>query len=293
MADDNDKPLSNWEKWQQRAANAQANADKRQFEQPKQLFLPGFDIGTMPNHLNRSSLFAPVARGRRKLHNDTVMVSRSDCVLEYSGEQLDEADADLIMALIWFAQRQPIGELVELNRKALLRRVKTGKIGSSQYEWLHRALKRLRKATLVLEAKKPDGSRRYQIGKMQTFDILKALEYDDQTEAYVFALDPRWVKMFSNREYARLDWDARMQIGRGLDMAKTLQRLIACSNDKTQRYALDRLKQQMQYGSPIRKFRHALMAAVAELQRLRVVTDGNIETSTKGKLQLVIHRVEN
>ncbi|MGC9185884.1 MAG: hypothetical protein ACP5GC_10615, partial [Thiomonas sp.] len=72
-------------------------AEKRQAQTPARLFVPGFDIGTFPNHLNRSSFIAPVARGPRKFHRQTVMVSRADCVLEYTGEQLDEADGDLLM----------------------------------------------------------------------------------------------------------------------------------------------------------------------------------------------------
>ncbi|MFN3920295.1 MAG: hypothetical protein ACK4JF_08440, partial [Methylohalobius sp.] len=47
----------------QRAAAAQASAEQQAAETPRQLWLPGFDIGAMPNHLNRSSLFAPIARG--------------------------------------------------------------------------------------------------------------------------------------------------------------------------------------------------------------------------------------
>ena len=87
----------------QRAAKAQATAEQQAAETPRQMFLPGFDIGAMPNHLNRSSFIAPIARGRRNFHRQTVMVTRRDCVLEYTGEQLDEADGDLIMALIFFA----------------------------------------------------------------------------------------------------------------------------------------------------------------------------------------------
>ena len=87
----------------ERADAARQAAEQKAAETPKQMFLPGFDIGAMPNHLNRSSLIAPIARGKRKTHSQTVMVTRSDCVLEYSGQQLDEADGDLIMALIAFA----------------------------------------------------------------------------------------------------------------------------------------------------------------------------------------------
>ena len=82
---------------------AQVATEETAAKTPAQMFLPGFDIGAMPNHLNRSSFIAPIARGLRKFHRQAVMVSRADCVLEYTGEQLDEADGEIIMALIAFA----------------------------------------------------------------------------------------------------------------------------------------------------------------------------------------------
>ena len=59
-----------------------------------------------------------------------------------------------------------------------------------------------------------------------------------------------------------------------LDMAKTLQRLLATSADPIQRFALDDLKAQMQYASPVRKFKKALEAAVHELVRLEIIAKG-------------------
>ena len=271
----------------QRAATGNEAAEQKVAETPRQMFLPGFDIGAFPNHLNRSSFIAPVARGRRKFHRQTEMVTRKDCVLEYTGEQLDEADGDIIMALIAFAQPFPIGTPVPLNRAELLRKLERG-TGKQQYEWLHRRIKSLTEATMFLEARKPDGSTRYSIGKTVSFRIIAGFSYDDVDEAYSYSLDPRWVQMFGNREYSLIDWDKRMQIGRGQDMAKTLQRLLATSADPVQRYALDWLKDKMEYTSPIRKFREALQAAVHELERLEIIAKGNIEDSTKGKSQLVL-----
>ena len=241
----------------------------------------------MPNHLNRSSFIAPIARGLRKFHRETVMVSRSDCVLEYTGEQLDEADGEIIMALIFFAKPYPMGTPVPLNRAELLRKIERG-TGKQQYEWLHRRLKALTAGTLYIEAKKPDGTTRYKIGSSVAFHVLSGFNYDEVIEAYSYTLDPRWVQMFGNREYALLDWDKRMQIGRGLDMAKTLQRLVATSSDPVQRYALDWLKDKMQYAGRVRDFRDALEKAVRELERLEIVVKGRIETSTKDKEQLAL-----
>lgn len=272
---------------QERAARGREAAEQKAAETPRQLFLPGFDIGAFPNHLNRSSFIAPIARGRRKFHRQAAMVTRRDCVLEYTGEQLDEADGDLIMALIAFAQPFPVGTSVPLNRAELLRKIKRS-TGKHDYEWLHRRIKALTEATLFLEAKKPDGSTRYSIGKTVSFRIIAAFSYDDEAEAYSYSLDPRWVQMFGNREYSLIDWDKRMQIGRGQDMAKTLQRLLATSADPVQRYALDWLKGKMEYASPMRKFREALAAACKELERLEIITAHKIEDSTKGKPQLAL-----
>ena len=272
----------------QKAAQVAASAEQRAAEMPRQMFLPGFDIGAFPNHLNRSSFIAPIARGRRKRHQQAEMVTRKDCVLEYTGEQLDEADGDLIMALIAFAQPYALGTQVPLNRKELLRKIKPGSIGSTQYDWLYRSMKRLREGVLFLEARKPDGATRYSVGKMQSFNVLKDLDYDGESETYTYILDPRWVVMFGNREYSLIDWDKRMQIGRGLDMAKTLQRLLATSSDQVQRYGLDGLKAQMEYASPMRKFKEALSSACAELERLEIVSAWRIEDSTRGKPQLAL-----
>jgi len=269
----------------QRGAAGLEMTEQKAAETPRQMFLPGFDIGAFPNHLNRSSFIAPIARGVRKFHRQTEMVTRKDCALEYTGEQLDEADGDLIMALIAFAQPLPLGTTVPLNRKELLRKIKTGSIGSTQYDWLYRSMKRLREGTLFLEARKPDGSTRYTVGKMESFNVVKDLNYDGDSETYTYVLDPRWVVMFGNREYSLIDWDKRMQIGRGQDMAKTLQRLVATSSNTVQHYALEDLKDKMQYASPMRKFKEAIDAAVDELERLEIIAKGRIEKSTKGKEQ--------
>ena len=287
MAENKDTNKRNSLDWvKQKAAAVAIKAEQKAAEMPSQLFLPGFDIGAFPNHLNRSSFIAPIARGRRKFHRQAEMVTRKDCVLEYTGEQLDEADGDLIMALIAFAQPYALGTPVPLNRKELLRKIKPGVIGSTQYTWLYRSMKRLREGTLFLEARKPDGSTRYTVGKMESFNILKDLDYEG--EMYTYILDPRWVVLFGNQEYSLIDWDKRMQIPRGLDMAKTLQRLLATSSDPVQRYGLDGLKAQMDYTGRMRDFRDALSKAVTEMERLEIIAKGCIEDSTKGKPQLVL-----
>lgn len=275
-----------------RADEARARTDAKADQEavkPQQMFLPGMDelMRAMPNQVARSSLYAPIAKGHRKFHQETPLVTRADAVMSYTGEQLDEADADLSLQLIYEAQPHPLGQPVSYNRSALLQAMGRS-TGSKDYQWLHRRMKALTVATLFIEAKKPDGSTKYKIGDTKAFHILADFEYSEATETYTFTLDPRWRALFGNREFALIDWAKRLEIGRGQDMAKALQRLLATSSDPVQRYALDWLKAKMQYASPIRKFRESLEAALRELKRLEIIGTGRIEISTKGKEQLTV-----
>lgn len=289
MAENNRTTKDPFEWVRRKAAEASARIERQAAETPRQLFLPGFDLGAMPNHINRSSLFAPVARGRRKFHRQTRLISRADAVLEYTGEQLDEADCDLMMALIWYAQRQPLGEWVVMNRAEILRKIGRP-LNKQTYEWLLRRMRAMTEATLYIEARKPDGGTRYKIGYAEAFHILGGFQHVEETGEYRYKLDPRWVQLYARREYSLLDFEARLRIGRGQDMAKALQRLIATSDEVPQRYGLEWLKDKMQYESPMRKFREALAAACAELERLSIVASWRIDNSTRGKPQLVVWR---
>ena len=273
----------------QKAAEVAAQAEQKAAETPRQMFLPGMDefMRAMPNHIARSSLFAPVARGRRKLHDGTILQSRGDAEIRFSGKQLDEAQADVWMQAMKEAQRQPLGTPVVINRAEFLREIGREKSGQA-YKWLHRTMQDLAFAMLVIEVTKADGKPKLSIGKTRALHLIAGFDYDEASEEYTLTIDPRWHAMYGNREFALIDWEKRREFGRNQDMAKTLQRLVATSANPVQRYALDWLKGKMEYSSPMRKFRDALGVACAELERLEIITAHKIEDSTKGKPQLAL-----
>ena len=273
----------------QKAAEVAAQAEQKAAETPRQLFLPGMDefMRAMPNHIARSSLFAPVARGRRKMHDGTILQSRGDAEIRFSGKQLDEAQADVWMQAMKEAQRQPLGTPVVINRRTFLQEI--GRADSGQnYKWLHRTMQDLALAMLVIEVKKADGKPKLSIGKTRALHLIAGFDYDEDSEEYTLTIDPRWHAMYGNREFALIDWEKRREFGRNQDMAKTLQRLVATSSNPVQRYALDWLKSKMEYGGRMRDFRDALTRACTELERLEIITAHKIEDSTKGKPQLAL-----
>lgn len=273
----------------QKAAEVAAQAEQKAAEKPRQMFLPGMDefMRAMPNHIARSSLFAPVARGRRKMHDGTILQSRGDAEIRFSGKQLDEAQADVWMQAMKEAQRQPLGTPVVINRAEFLRAIGREKSGQA-YKWLHRTMQDLALAMLVIEVTKDDGKPKLSIGKTRALHLIAGFDYDEASEEYTLTIDPRWHAMYGNREFALIDWEKRLEFGRNQDMAKTLQRLVATSSNPVQRYALDWLKSKMEYGGRMRDFRDALTRACTELERLEIITAHKIEDSTKGKPQLAL-----
>lgn len=290
MADDKDTEgkLDSLKWVKQKAAEVAAKAESKEAETPRQMFLPGMDelMRAMPNHLARSSLFAPVARGRRKLHDGSILESRSDAEIRFSGKQLDEAQADVWMQAMKEAQRQALGTPVVINRAEFLRAIGRTTQGEN-YKWLHRTMQDLAFAMLVIEVTKEDGKPKLSIGKTRVLHLIAGFDYDEDSEEYTLTIDPRWHAMYGNREFALIDWDKRLEFGRNQDMAKSLQRLVATSSERVQRYSLEYLKGRAQSAGRMRDFRDALEKAMREMERLGIIAGGRIEKSTKGKEQAV------
>ncbi|MEX3691508.1 plasmid-related transcriptional repressor protein [Paraburkholderia sp. BR14263] len=253
-----------------------------------QFFVPGMDefMRAMPNHLARSSVYAPVARGHKGIHKGTVLVSRADAVMKFWGEQLDEGQADVWMQSVYEASRSPLGGPVIIKRAAFLRSIGR-QTGNYEYNWLNRAMQALTFAMLVIEVRDKDGRPKLSVGRNRALHMIDGFDFDDEAEAYTLRLDPRWRLMFGNREFALIDWDKRLRIKPGQDMAKALQRLVATSNETIQRYAMDWLKSKLQYMGRMRDFVGALDRAMRELERVEIIVGGRIEISTKGKSQVL------
>lgn len=274
-----------------RADEMRDRADQTLATTPQQLFLPGMDdvMRAMPNHIARSSLFAPVARGRKKVHQGTTLHSRGDVEITFWGTQLDETQADVWMQCLKEAQRQPLGTPVVINRAQLLRSL--GRATSGQnYKWLFHCMKELAFAMLVIEVKSKNGKTKYSIGHARSLHLIEGFDYDEDREEYTLTVDPRWHRMYQNREFALIDWGKRFEFGRGQDMAKALQRLLASSSNTIQRYNLEWLKDKMEYRGRLRDFRSSLTHACVELKRLAIIDAHRIENNTRGEPQLVLHR---
>jgi len=279
---------------QQKANQALATAAEKQAVTPAPFILPGINetARAIPNYIARSAIFAPVRRGWRTLHDETVFLEGSNILLKGSGKQLSEDHADIWMHAMYLQTTALLGEAPTINRADFLRGMGSP-TGGSAYEWLHEGMKDLARFSLCIEARRKDGSVKYSYGNHPSTRVLAMLggfDYDEPSGSYTIYADPRWAQIFSNREYALVDWTKRLQMRH--DLSKSLQRLIGTSSDIQQKYSLDILKQRAQYTGRMRDFRTSLERSLTELEVLKVIAEPRIETAIKGHEQAVWTRLD-
>ncbi|MFT0533379.1 TrfA [Castellaniella hirudinis] len=279
---------------QQKAQQAIAAAAGKEATTPAPFIVPGINetARAIPNYIARSSIFAPVRRGWRPLHDDTVFLEGSNILLKGSGKQLSEDHADIWMHAMYLQTTALLGEAPSINRADFLRGMGRP-TGGSQYEWLHEGMKDLARFTLCIEARRKDGSVKYSYGNHPSARVLAMIggfDYDERNGSYTIYADPRWAQIFGNREYALLDWSKRLQMR--YDLSKSLQRLIGTSADMQQKYSLDILKDRAQYTGRMRDFRVSLERSLAELEALEVIVAPRIEAASRGHEQAVWTRLD-
>jgi hypothetical protein len=272
------------------AARSRARGTDNDGQKQPEVWLPSYEnsVRIVSNHLARSSLFSPIAHRQRKIYKDAVLVSRRDARIRYTGEQLDEADCDLLMQIMHVSRAAPLGNAVTINRGALLSEM--GRTtGRSDYEWLRRRILALAAATLHIETFDVQGRLKNRVGDTQAFHLVGICTTENQAQ-YAVSLDPRWLEVFGNREYAKIDLSKRLALGRGNGMAKCLQRLLATSSDRVQRFSLVALKDKTAYSGALRDFRYSIQNAIAQLSAVGIILVGYFGKSTRGLEQLTIVR---
>ncbi|WP_145583542.1 plasmid replication initiator TrfA [Yersinia thracica] len=282
-----------------RVQKMQANSPKRSKQKSNDrqlmpLHLPkiGDSYRAMPNHIARSSLFAPIGAKPKQVYRNAILVSRKDAVIKFWGEQLDESQADVWMQVMFEASKLPLGEPVVIKRARFLQAIGRNTSGAN-YEWLDRSMKSLAFAMLVIEVNTKSGANKLTIGTTAALHMIDNFDYDSALQVYTLRIDPRWHQMYRNREFSLIEWDKRLRFSNKQDMAKALQRLISTSNDEIQYYSLDWLKEKFVYTGRLRDFRQAVEKAMNDLTRLNFITEGRIDISAKGNTQVVWRRLKS
>lgn len=237
---------------------------------PSQLPLWPEMEAAMPNAIARSALFAPIAKGRRKVHDRARISSREDVEISYTGKQLDIADQDVFYQALQLGRQAHLGDLVRINRADFLRAIGRSD-GKSQYDWLDEVMHRLKSGVLTLNTKRFMGE----------VSLINYWGRDNVTGEYEMTLDKRIIGMFSGQEYGLIDWKKRLRIEKRVDLSKWMQTYIASHARGQHSIGLRYLKEWSSYNSPLRKFREAMSEALQELERLEIIANAKIRERDK------------
>lgn len=227
-----------------------------------QMALPGFhdDLRAIPNHLARSPLFAPIKPGRRAICADERLPSPEGVTVHYSGPQLDQADCDVFMQLVYEQRGRAVGSHVTVHRRGFLQAIGRAD-GGKNYEWLQAVLDRLQSARVRVE------NSRYKL----TAQLIGKVIEDKREATFQVVLDPDIIEMFAPGTRSLIDWQKRLMLARRVDLAKWLHNFTASHGDHLQHHSLTNLRAWSGYSSPPRKFREAIAEALAELARVEVI----------------------
>lgn len=281
---DNPPPKPPHEGVHRRALEAKARLEKEEAESQKQLPLWADWERAMPTPISRSALFAPIARGARKRHKDTVIDSRPDVVLTYTGEQFDMGDADVFMQALELAKRYPLGASFVVNRAEFLdaigrsyesRNTSSGairrkSIGSETYEWLDAAMKRLREGSIEF-AFKQTAKRKTKGGIL---NLVKEWFWDAETNTYLLAIDPRVHNLFES--FSRVYLEKHLALPKADQLAKWMHLYVAgCDKGAVTKIGLVHLR--IYSGNKHRRIDHfsgSMERALQALQEAGVIAPG-------------------
>lgn len=272
--------VSNIEK---RAADVLARKEQAEADAPKQLPLWADWERAMPTPISRSALFAPIGRGVRKRLKDSVIDSRSDVVLTYTGEQLDMSDADAFMQALELAKRYELGEDFVVNRAEFLAEigrayestsadghVRKKAIGSQTYEWLDSTMKRLREGSLDFRIKETAKRK----AKGGILNLIKTWKWDDNSNSYLMAIDPEIYKLFES--FSRIYLDKHLALPKADQLAKWMHLYVAgCTKGVVTKIGLDHLRAYS--GNKHRRMDHfsrSMERALQSLQDAEIIAPG-------------------
>lgn len=180
---------------------AQLKADEEMFSSSLEKRIPLLD-GTnypLPNCFARSALFAAVKESDREMLRDQKIFSLQNYEITYTGDQLNQSDLDVFMALLCERMNTPFGEEVFFSAYSILRRMNWS-ANSVGYERLEQCIKRLQRAQIEVRYNRGEEDK-HPVRYVGSF-VKNFLESDDR---------PLRVAG-TEREFAKSRWVVRMDV---------------------------------------------------------------------------------
>lgn len=249
----------------QRKAEAEAERQRQEaealaeFAERQMDFWPD-EQRAAPNAMVRCSLFRGAMAGKpgtRRMHQETLVASLGGEEIYYNGEDLDQKDMDVWMAVLQVFREQPMGATVQVSGNELLRLSGLSNTGPG-HKALKERLKRLAFTRLDIVPSDPDNKASFHGA------LLSEAERTPDGKSWQLRLAPKLKALFADG-YTWVDWEIRDRLGRA-SLAQWLHSFYRSHRDPLP-ISVARLKVLSGSGTKeIRYFRNDLKKAFRRLE---------------------------
>lgn len=234
---------------------------------------PG-ETAPMSNYLARTSLFAPIRRGRRVMHDKQQLHSPEGIDVLYSGKQLDMADQDVYLTALRLAAGVKPGDKIVINRAAFLRMLGyKHNPGARDYKWLEEAFYRISTGRVLIEAKNIKAN----------LPLIGALLFDERSGDYYFTIPMETYALWAKNLYGYIDLEKRHALERNVPLSKWLQSYAQSHAPGMHTISMELLHHWCGYGGRLRDFRESLVVALEELTRVGILKSWEIQVRGAGR----------
>jgi TrfA protein len=154
-----------------------------------------------PNSLIRCALFAAIQSKDRLDLKRAEIFSQEGITVTYTGEQLNQEDLTVWLALVDLMKKDPLGTECRFTAHEILKYMDLG-TGANAYERLRYSILRMTACAVVIETE------RYIYGK----SLIEGFVIDKDTNEYKVTLNRHLIKLFGDSDWTAINWDQRKQL---------------------------------------------------------------------------------
>lgn len=191
------------------AFEKRGNSLKEQKLAEKQMDFWPNDKRAAPNSMVRCALFRgalAAKNGERRMHRNTELPSLGREQVFYSGDDLDQKDMDVWMAVLQLFREKPVGEVIHISSNQLLKLAGLPNSGKS-HQALRDRLDRLTFAHIRLKSTDPESHYSFH------GSLLQRAERTDDGNVWEISLAPQ-LKILFTQGYTWVDWEIRNYLKR-------------------------------------------------------------------------------
>lgn len=231
------------------------------------------DLRPVPSSFVRSGLFSVRTGAKREYLNGAAVTSLSNFNIEYRGEELQQDDLSVWMALINMAKDQGISQRVLFSGYSIIKDL-AWSMHSTSYDRVKASIERMKVTGIKIVSK--DKKAAY------SGSLIREFAWDAEDPAnpgktrWMVTFEPGVASLFTEDATSTLHWEVRKLIGTRASIALWLHSFYS-SHTEPIPYTVEKLHQLCQSDATLSTFRRNIRQALAKLEQIGFLTDWFIE----------------